>query len=96
MREIKTPHEDIIAMDVSGNRLVAGDKFKGTLKQYDLNTGKLLRVYGEDAIAPIAWETASNATGIVIDGISDSPCGYFSGQPDGRIVAATFRIRKMN
>lgn len=91
VREIKTPHEDIIAMDVFGNKLVAGDKFKGTLKQYDLSTGNLVRIYGEDAIAPIVWETASNATGIIIDGIFDSPCGYFSGQPDGRIVTASFQ-----
>lgn len=35
--EIKTPNEDIIALAASGDMVVAGDKFKGTLKQYDIN-----------------------------------------------------------
>ncbi|MFZ1799462.1 MAG: caspase family protein [Chitinophagaceae bacterium] len=89
--EIKTPGEDIICMAANGNMVVAGDKYKGTLKQYDLTTGKLIRVYGEDAIAPVVLETASNATGIVIDGMFDSPCGYFSAMPNGKITAAAFQ-----
>jgi len=89
--EIKTPDEDIICMAANGNMLVAGDKYKGTLKQYDLTSGKLMRVYGEDAIAPVVFETASNATGIVLDGMFDSPCGYFSAMPNGKVTAAAFQ-----
>ncbi|NNV53987.1 caspase family protein [Limnovirga soli] len=92
IREIKTPDEDIICMAASGNMLVAGDKFKGTLKQYNLNTGKLVRIYGEDAIAPVVWEAATNnTTGIILDGVFDSPCGYFSSQENGKVTAAAFQ-----
>ncbi len=89
--EIKTPGEDIIAMSAYGNMLVAGDKFKGTLKQYDISTGRLVRIYGEDAIAPIVWEAAAKSTGLVMDGMFDSPCGYFKALPDGKINSAAFQ-----
>ena len=89
--EIKTPDEDIICMAANGNMVVAGDKFKGTLKQYDISTGKLIRIYGEDAIAPVVWEAAANANGIIMDGIFDSPCGYFSSIQNGKVTAAAFQ-----
>ncbi|MEP7317745.1 MAG: caspase family protein, partial [Panacibacter sp.] len=90
--EIKIlPGEDIICMAANGNMIVAGDMFKGTLKQYDITTGKLIRIYGEDAIAPVVWETATNATGIVLDGMFDSPCGYFSAMQNGKVTAASFQ-----
>jgi WD40 repeat protein len=89
--EIKTSDEDIICMAACGNMIVAGDKFKGTLKQYDISTGKLIRTYGEDAIAPIVWETATNAMGIVMDGLFDSPCGYFNCLQNGKVSAASFQ-----
>jgi len=90
--EIKISSDEyIICMAASGNMIVAGDKYKGTLKQYDISTGKLIRVYGEDAIAPVVWESAANATGIVLDGMFDSPCGYFSSTQNGKVTAAAFQ-----
>ncbi len=89
--EIKTPDEDVICMALNGNMLVAGDKFKGTLKQYDIVTGKLIRTYGEDVIAPVVWELATKATALVMDGIFDSPCGFFSCLDNGKVTAASFQ-----
>lgn len=90
--EIKISSDEyIICMAASGNMIVAGDKYKGTLKQYDITTGKLVRIYGEDAIAPVVWESATNATGIILDGMFDSPCGYFSSTKNGKVTAAAFQ-----
>ncbi len=92
--EIKIPDGDIIALAAYDNMVVAGDKFKGTLKQYDITTGNLIRTYGEDVISPVVWETATNANGLVMDGIFDSPCGYFNSNANGKITAASFQNKE--
>ena len=90
VKEIKMPDRtDIICMALHGNRLIAGDKFKGTLNKYDLTSGKLVRTFGDNVIQPINWETASSATGIVMDGIFNSPSAFFKSQKNGKIESAT-------
>jgi len=91
VKEIKTPDRTyIICVALHGNRLIAGDKFKGTLNEYDLTSGKLIRTFGENVIQPNNWETASSATGIVMDGIFNSPSTFFKSHENGKFESATF------
>ena len=91
VKQLKMPGSYIICLSITGNKLITGDKFKGTLIEYDLTTGEIIKTYGSNIIQPIRWETASKATGLIIDGIFNSPCAYFKSNEKGKVESATFQ-----